>query len=102
MPWTEETKSSFETYMKEGGSRVVVHAADNSFRNWTEYNRMIGLGGWGGRNEKDGPYVYWKDGELVRDDSPGRGGAHGKPWEYKVIVRDTEHPITKGLPTEFL
>ena len=36
---------------------------------------MIGLGvGW--RNEKDGPYVYWKDGKI-EDDSKGRGGSHG-------------------------
>lgn len=102
LPWPEETQKSFERYIEEGGNLVVVHAADNSFPKWKEYNRMIGLGGWGGRNEKDGPYVYWKDGEFVRDDTPGKGGAHGKPWEYKVVVRDSEHPITKGLPTEFL
>jgi type 1 glutamine amidotransferase len=102
LPWTDETKSTFEAYIKEGGNLVVVHAADNSFPDWKEYNRMIGLGGWGGRNEKDGPYVYWKDGAFLRDDSPGKGGAHGKPLEYKVVVRDTNHPITKGLPVEFL
>jgi len=38
----------------------------------------------------------------VRDDSKGRGGSRGAPFEYKVVVRDTEHPITKGLPAEFL
>ena len=59
--WKKETKESFVKYIKEGGSLVVVHAADNSFPQWKEFNEMIGLGGWGGRNEKDGPYVYWKD-----------------------------------------
>ena len=30
---------------------------------------MIGLGGWGGRNEKSGPYVYYNEqGQLVRDE----------------------------------
>ena len=101
-PWQEKTKTAFVNYIKEGGNLVVVHAADNSFPDWKEYNRMIGLGGWGGRNEKDGPYVYWKNGAFLRDDSPGKGGAHGKPLEYKVVVRDTDHPITKGLPLEFL
>lgn len=100
--WREKTKTAFVDYIKGGGNLVVVHAADNSFRNWKEYNLMIGLGGWGGRNETDGPYVYWKDGEFVRDTSKGRGGSHGAGWEYKVIVRDKEHPITKGLPVEFL
>ena len=30
---------------------------------------MIGVGGWGGRNEKSGPYVYWeaKAAKVVRD-----------------------------------
>ena len=97
-----KTKSDFVKYVKEGGNLVVVHAADNSFPNWKEYNEMIGLGGWGGRNEKHGPYIYWEDGKIVRDESKGRGGSHGRPLEYKVIVREEEHPITKGLPTEFL
>ena len=101
-PWLEETQRSFVQYIKGGGNLVVVHAADNSFPEWKEFNEMIGLGGWKGRNEKDGPYVYWKDGKIVRDNSKGRGGSHGRPWEYKVVVRDREHPITRGLPSEFL
>lgn len=100
--WKKETEESFVKYIKNGGNLVVVHAADNSFPKWKEFNEMIGLGGWGGRNEKDGPYVYWKDGKVVRDNSKGRGGSHGRPWEYKVVVRDKDHPITRGLPTEFL
>ncbi len=101
-PWLEETQRSFVQYMKGGGNLVVVHAADNSFPEWKEFNEMIGLGGWKGRNEKDGPYVYWEDGKIVRDNSKGRGGSHGRPWEYKVVVREKKHPITRGLPTEFL
>ena len=101
-PWLEETKRSFVHYIKDGGNLVVVHAADNSFPEWKEYNEMIGLGGWKGRNEKDGPYVYWEDGKIVRDNSKGRGGSHGKGWEYKVVIREKKHPITRGLPTEFL
>ena len=60
---------------------------------------MIGLGGWGGRNEKHGPYVYINDqGEIVRDHSPGKCGAHGPQSEFVVTIRNKEHPITKGLP----
>ena len=72
--WKKETEKAFVKYIKEGGNLVVVHAANNSFPNWKEFNEMIGLGGWGGRNEKDGPYVYWKDGKIVTDNSKGRGG----------------------------
>lgn len=101
--WPEETQKSFVEYMKNGGGFVSVHAADNCFPNWKEYNEMIGLGGWGGRTEKSGPYVYYNDeGEIVRDDSQGNGGGHGPQHEFTLIVRDSEHPIMKGVPNEFL
>ncbi|MEM6506163.1 MAG: ThuA domain-containing protein [Planctomycetota bacterium] len=100
--WPEQTKAGFEKYMKDGGGMVAIHAANNAFPKWKEYNRMTGLGGWGGRNEKDGPYVYWKAGEVVRDNSPGVGGAHGSHWEYTIDLRVTDHPITRGLPASFM
>ncbi len=96
--WPQETQEAFVEYVGGGGGFVVVHAADNSFPEWKEYNDMIGLGGWGGRNEKSGPYVYFRDDKLVRDTSEGRGGNHGAQHEFQVILRDDEHPITKGMP----
>lgn len=100
--WPEETQKAFEEYVAGGGGFVVVHAADNSFPEWPAYNEMIGLGGWGGRNEKSGPYVYTNDkGDVIRDISPGRGGSHGKQWEFPVVIRDKDHPITAGMPLEW-
>lgn len=97
--WPEKTQKSFEKYVKKGGGFVSVHAADNSFPEWKEYNRMIGLGGWGDRTEKDGPYVYYtNEGKLVRDESPGKSGAHGKKNSFPVTIRVSDHPITKGMP----
>ena len=101
-PWSESTNKDFVEFVRGGGGFVSVHAADNSFPNWSEYNRMIGLGGWGGRNEKDGPYVRWRDGSFHRDSQAGRGGSHGKRHPFEVIVRDTAHPITRGIPTTWL
>ena len=102
-PWPDETKKAFEEYVSNGGGFVVVHAADNSFPEWPAYNEMIGLGGWGGRTEKDGPYVYVNaDGKVVRDETPGNGGNHGAQWEFPVVVRDKEHPIVKGMPVEWM
>ncbi len=63
---------------------------------------MIGVGGWGGRTEKDGPYVRWRDGKFVRDTQAGRGGSHGKRHPFVVVVRDQEHPITRGLPGSWM
>ncbi len=97
--WSDMAKLNLEKYMQAGGGLVVVHAADNSWPEWKEFNLMIGLGGWGDRNEKDGPYVYYNDqGEIVRDATPGPCGAHGPQNEFLVTMRDKEHPITKGLP----
>lgn len=101
-PWSKETSAQFVEYVKNGGGFVSVHAADNSFPEWTEYNEMIGVGGWGGRNEKSGPYVRWRDGKFARDTQTGRGGSHGKRHPFEVIVRDTAHPITRGIPTSWM
>ena len=101
--WPKETQDAFVKYVAGGGGFVVVHAANNSFGNWKEYNEMIGLGGWGGRNEKSGPYVYLDEkGKLVRDESPGGGGHHGPQHPFAIIIRDGEHPVTKGMPREWL
>jgi uncharacterized protein len=102
-PWPAATQVNFENYIKKGGGLVVVHAADNSYPKWPAYNEMIGLGGWGDRTEKDGPYVYFDDnGVLQRDMSPGNGGSHGPQREYQVEIRNAEHPITKGMPAKWL
>ncbi|MEZ6088959.1 MAG: ThuA domain-containing protein [Pirellulaceae bacterium] len=98
-PWPQETQTAFEDFVRSGGGLVIVHAADNAFGEWEEYNKMIGLGGWGGRNERSGPYVFVDaDGNVIRDPSPGRGGAHGPQHEFQIIVRNADHPITRGLP----
>jgi len=101
-PWPKETEAAFEKFMSDGGGMFVVHAADNCFPHWKEFNLMTGLGGWGGRTEKDGPYVYYnKEEELVRDTSVGSGGDHGPQHKFEVVIRQ-EHPITKGLPSAWM
>ncbi len=98
-PWPSETQQALEAFVEAGGGFVVFHAANNSFPKWEAYNKMIGLGGWGDRTEKDGPYVYFNDsGVEVRDTSPGKAGSHGPQSEYQVQVRNADHPITKGMP----
>ncbi|MFS4417965.1 ThuA domain-containing protein [Maribacter sp. 2307ULW6-5] len=102
-PWPVQTQKAFEAYMENGGGLVVFHAANNSFPKWEAYNKMIGLGGWGDRSEKDGPYVYYNDaGEMVRDTTAGPGGGHGPQTAYQVMLRNTEHPITKDLPQRWM
>ena len=99
--WSAYMNAAFMDYVRRGGGVVVYHAADNSFTDWQEYNEMIALGGWGGRNETSGPYFYWKDGALQADNSPGNGGSHGFRHEYQLNCRASSHPITKGLPSQW-
>ena len=102
-PWPPQTEKDFEAFLNGGGGFVSVHAADNAFPDWKAYNRMIGLGGWNGRTEKSGPYVYLDDkGAQKRDDSPGNGGHHGQQHPFQIRTRDAEHPITKGLPAAWM
>jgi uncharacterized protein len=97
--WPATTGAAFDAYVQGGGGFVSVHAANNAFPDWPEYNRMIGLGGWYGRTEKHGPYVYLDEsGKVVRDNSAGAGGHHGPQHEFQVRTRDAEHPIMRGLP----
>jgi uncharacterized protein len=100
--WSEKTKSAFLNYVSNGGGVVVYHSADNSFRDWKEYNEICALGGWSDRNESDGPYIYYKDNVLVTDTSAGIGGTHQKRHEYEVKLRNTAHPITRGLPVKWM
>lgn len=102
-PWPQETEEALEEYLEAGGGFVSVHAADNSFPEWDEYNKMIGLGGWGGRDESHGPYVYFnEEGNLVKDSSPGGCGAHGPQHVFPITVREPDHPITQGMPQTWL
>jgi len=101
--WPAETKAAFEDYIRGGGGFVAVHAADNSFPAWDAYNRMIGLGGWGGRNERSGPYVYYDEaGKLVRDQAAGSGGSHGPQHAFPIVIRDADHPVTSGMPASWM
>jgi len=101
--WPEATQAAFVEYVKGGGGFVVVHAANNSFGGWKEYNEIIGLGGWGGRNERSGPYVYLEEsGKVVRNTEAGGGGHHGSQHPFRVVVRNDEHPITQGMPKAWM
>lgn len=101
--WSAKTNAAFLDFVKNGGGVVIYHEADNSFPNWKEYNEIIGLGGWGNRSAKDGPYVYYKRNKLVVDStSTGPTGSHGPQHEYVVRTRIVDHPIMKGLPTSWI
>ena len=102
-PWPEVTRANFEKFVRRGGGFVVVHAADNSFGDWDAYNKIIGVGGWGGRTPASGPYVYFDaDGQEQRDTSTGPTGSHGPQHAFPIVIRQRQHPITRGMPKAWM
>ena len=100
--WPSSTDSAFVRYLRGGGGLVVYHAANNAFAGWEEFNRITALGGWEGRDERWGPYLYYENGRWVRDRSAGPGGSHGEQREYVMHGHAMSHPVTRGLPAEWL
>ncbi len=100
--WPATTRNAFVRYVKSGGGVVVYHSACSAFPDWPEYNEIIGLGGWGDRTAKAGPYVYWKDSQIVRDEEPGVCGYHGPEHAFLIINRSPSHPITVDLPAHWM
>jgi type 1 glutamine amidotransferase len=81
---------------------VIVHAANNSFGGaWKEYNRMIGMG-WYSPNV--GPRLYLDDEgkEVLVPKGKGDGPGHRYSGPFSVVIRDASHPITKGMPREWM
>lgn len=99
--WPKQVREDFETYVEDGGGVVIVHAANNAFPQWAEYNKMIGLG-W--RNNGFGERVVLDDkGKTIRvDKGTGPGAGHGPQHVFSIVVRDTRHPVTKGMPREWM
>jgi hypothetical protein len=101
-PWPDEFNRDLEKRLEEGKiALVIVHAANNAFQGWREYNEMIGMG-W--RDNRFGDRLVLDDaGKEVRT-TKGKGASsgHGRKHAFQVIVRDPEHPITKGMPREWM
>jgi len=100
-PWPEDVNVAFEKFMAEGGGLVVYHAANNSFLKWDAWTKMCGLL-WQGAAGGDRVTVD-DSGKVVRTPKgEGPGAGHGPQWAYECIVRDKEHPVTKGLPAKLM
>lgn len=100
--WPKDIYDALVQYVREGGGFVSYHAADNAFGDLAEYNEMIGLGGWGGRSEKSGPYLRLRDGVWTHVGGPGKCGGHGPQSEFIIETFTPEHPIMKGLPPRWM
>jgi type 1 glutamine amidotransferase len=100
-PWPAEVQKALEDYVAGGGGLAIIHAANNAFADWPEYNKMIGLG-W--RDAKFGDRLTVDDsGKVVRTPKgEGPSSSHGPTHAFTVKVRNPNHPITRGMPAEWL
>lgn len=101
-PWPKEFQQTLDQAVKSGQVGLVVfHAANNSFAGWPEFNQMIGMG-WRGNSFGDRLYLD-ADSKLVRvKKGAGLGAGETVGHPFRVTVRDTEHPVTKGMPREWM
>jgi len=78
--WSDANKKAFADAVHGGKGLVVYHHASSAFVAGgdldKEFERVI-AGGW------------------------RKQGNHGKRHEFSVTIRNSDHPITKGLPAEF-
>ena len=94
--WPREVQQAFEKYVRNGGGFYVYHEANNSFAEWPEYNRMIGLG-W--RKKDFGNGIIVRPDESLQTIPPGEGSDTGHGNRSDIVVHQLgEHPIHAGLP----
>ncbi|MFM8217657.1 MAG: ThuA domain-containing protein, partial [Planctomycetaceae bacterium] len=99
--WPEETRVALVKWVGKGGGLVIIHAANNAFPEWPEWNRMIGLG-W--RDAKFGPRltISARGVPVETKTGEGPGAGHGSLHEFTIDVRDDEHPVMRGMPLRWL
>jgi hypothetical protein len=98
--WPVNTLAALDKYLQNGGGLVALPAADSALPVWPEYNSILGLSAGANRTQPAGPFWFYKDGNMAFDSTtPGPAGKPMQPDQpFQVTIRNTEHPITKGLP----
>ncbi len=101
-PWPRDFQTALDEALAAGKiGLAIAHAANNAFPDWTGYNLMIGMG-W--RDARFGERLKLDDeGKEQREaKGVGQGSGHRYTGEFAVTVRDPDHPITKGMPREWM
>ena len=71
--WGERAEHAVEEFVRSGKGLVLYHISLAAFEGWTEYEKMSG-GNW----------------------RPNQGH-HSDPHDFTVDIKDSTHPITRGL-----
>ncbi len=99
--WPRSEEEALERYVRGGGGLVIYHAANNAFRNWPAFNEMAGLL-WRDPSFGPGLGVGPQGKVFVVPKGMGLPPGHGPRHDFELFVRDTDHPITRGLPRQWL
>lgn len=94
--WPDEVQKDFVDYVKNGGGVLLIHAANNAFPNWHEFNEIIGIG-WRKAPFGEAIKVDPDSGEKYSDDNASNS-AHGSKHPFQITIRKQSHPIMNGLP----
>lgn len=70
--WGEPAESNFVAAVRGGTGVSVIHAANNAFEGWTEYEQIVA--------------------DLWRE-----GTGHGRYHAFDVKIVDRDHPVTRGM-----
>ena len=70
--WGAAAEQGFIAAVRGGVGVAVIHAANNAFEGWSEYEQLVGL--------------CWR-----------QGTGHGAYHAFDVFVVDDNHPITRGM-----
>lgn len=71
--WIDSAKMNFVDAIRKGTGVCILHAADNAFVGWKEYEEICALA--------------WRE-----------GTAHGSYHPFDINITNAKHPITRGLP----
>jgi len=75
--WRERADTALTNYVRGGKGLVVYHFSTAAFEGWTEYEKMC-AGNWRPNN-----------------------GHHSARHDFKVDIKDSDHPITRGMKAAF-
>lgn len=98
--WPADKQAMLEEFVKGGGGLYVLHAANNSFPDWPEYNKMIATG-W--RKSGFGSAIKVESDLKLTLIPPGAGPGTGHGNRADAPIRILRrHPINKGYPGAYL
>jgi uncharacterized protein len=75
--WGERADTALTNYVRDGKGLVVYHFSMAAFEGWTEYEKMCA--------------ANWRP----------NNGHHSARHDYTVDIKDSDHPITRGMKASF-